>query len=875
MADQQPGVEVKEIAFPFGGIDEYRAYAHGQPEMSQSGLPKTQSALNVRGVDPRSGRMRGGSRCGLSKYCPAPILAASDVQMLEQITSMGADPVSGSGQIIVRIANGSTNGIRYISAAGTSFWTLDDFGSTKKSCQSVWNDDGTLDTATDGNVYTLYQNTSTQKWGLEKRVITLADTPSWTATEFAVASSTFDTYNGGLAAELDGTYVYALVAGDSTDAQLWRFALSTGVSPDGAAWKTQASSQLDPINPDGIAVGPGGANKIAYRNNVLGVLGKSGSSAYIRLFSTSTGSQIARTEIAAAGASPNPLSLTVDSGGIFYATCSDGGTFYISRINSSGTLLGDSTSSGARLVVWDLYNDRLVGLDISGNVLVVNKSTMAVIATYTINSEAWFSVDVDGEGRIYVAKTSSTNVKVASASSVGVVNWTGTFENGNFYSMTVNKIDTTEGIQLLRRESRKLSIAGGALYKFDDSSVTAISGATGFRVGRLPIFAAQNGAKLFFADRNIAKYFDLLTNTFTTWTPTAGSLPMDDYGNRPELICTWRGRTVMSGVRFDAQNWFMSKSNDPLDWDYSPTPTNATQAVAGNNSDAGLIGDVITALVPYSDDLMLFGGDHTIYMMTGDPADSGQIDRVSDECGMAYGRAFCRMPNGALLFFGSRGGVYMMAPGGKPERVTKGSIDERLSDIDMSTNYVRMAWFDRLQGAFLFITPATAGDTTYNFFWDARNDSWWMDQFAEDDHNPISMMTIDGDSPDDRHLLIGCGDGYVRKIDVDATTDDGTGIASNLFIGPFGNTKLNELMISLASGSSNVTWSTHVGKDAQTAIAASAGATGTLVAGRNRSAWPRRFGHALYLKLAATGAWAAEQMMGSFFGQTGGRWRKF
>lgn len=870
---QQSGPQMKEIAFPFGGVDEYQAYAHGQAEIGQQSLPKSQSALNVRGIDARSGRLRGSSRCGLTKYCPSPILADADVQMLEQITSMGADPVSGSGQVVVRIANGSTNGIRYISSAGTSFWTLDTFGASKFSRNSCWSDDGN----TDGNVYTLYQNTSTTKWGLEKRVITLADTPSWTATEFAVAgSSSSEWFSGGLAAELDGTYVYALVASTGSNAQLWRFNLATGVSPDGAAWKTQAGAQLDAVIDDQVAVGAGGANKIAYYNNVLGVLGQSGGNVFLRLFNTTTGSQIARTEIGVAAAGTlNPLSLAVDSLGIFYASCSDGGTYYISRVNSSGTLLGDSTSTTARLVVWDSFSDRLVGLNSSNNVIVVNKSTVATVATYTINSEAWNGVGVDGESRIYVSKNSSTDVKVASASKTGVVNWVGTFANGSYLALAVNKIDTTSGVNLLRRESRKLAIAGGSLYKFTDTEVTAISSGTGFRAGRIPIFAAQNGSKLLFADRIIAKYFDLLTNSFNTWTPTSGSLPIDDYGNRPELICTWRGRTVMAAIRFDAQNWFMSAANDPLDWNYSPTPTTATQAVAGNNSEAGLIGDVITSLVPYSDDLLLFGGDHSIFMMTGDPADNGQLDRISDECGMAYGRAFTRMPDGSLLFFGSRGGVYRMAPGGKPQRVTAGSIDERLSDIDMSANYVRMSWFDRLQGAFLWVTPTDGAASTTNYFWDARNDAWWLDQFSNVDHNPLSMMVIDGDSPDDRHLLVGGGDGYIRKIDVDATTDDGTNISSNVFVGPFNNTMLQELMVSLSSGSANLSWSTHAGKDAQTAIAAAAGASGTFVAGRNRSAWPKRFGQALYLKLASTGAWAVEQMMGSFGDQGAARWRKF
>ena len=39
-----------------------------------------------------------------------------------------------------------------------------------------------------------------------------------------------------------------------------------------------------------------------------------------------------------------------------------------------------------------------------------------------------------------------------------------------------------------------------------------------------------------------------------------------------------------------------------------------------------LIGDTITSMCPYNDDILIFFGDHTIYMMRGDPLANGQID---------------------------------------------------------------------------------------------------------------------------------------------------------------------------------------------------------------------------------------------------------
>lgn len=894
---QPTGSQMREIAFPFGGIDEYRGYAHGQPEMSQGGLPKTQSSLNMRGVDPRSGRMRGGSRHGTAKYVNSLVNGSNTIQDIAVITAMGADPVSGDSQSFVRNIGGSANGYKMLSEAGLPFYDVNTFATTKVPYWSVWNDDG----SSDGNTYVIYRNSANGKWGVRKHVITSGDVATW-ETEFSAAAAGAIPY--GLAAEQDGTYLYAFVpSNNANQAELWRFLLTDGTAVGGAAWKTRAAGQIEYGTASFLAQELGtGAGLLAVSGGVL-ALGQYTGGAYttnctIRLFNTSTGSQIANTTIDITGGlgyehTIRPLGVVADESSNFYILIGNAydisgpyltyvapAASWINRVSSSGTAaFAKAKSVNVSGIDYNDTFDRLCGPAIitnAGYIRLIDKTALTVSSSGTLNGETWTSCRNAPDGGFIVAKTASGGAEFCRTTGGGPTIWNTTLNDASHLFYSVNQIDTTEGVQLLRRENRKLAVAGGSVYQFTDLAVTSVSGGSGvFNGGSVPIFSAQNGSKLFYADRLAPKYFDLNTNTVSTWTPTAGSLPLDDYGNYAQLIATWRGRTVLSGVKFDAQNWFMSRAYDPLDFDYSPATTDAIQAVAGNNSDAGMVGDVITALIPYSDDVMVFGGDHMIHMMTGDPADNGQLDRVSDECGIAYGRAFCRMPNGALLFFGSRGGVYLMAPGGKPERITKGSIDERLSDIDMSASYVRMAWHDRVQGAHLFITPSDVLTSTYHYFWDARNDAWWIDQFANNYHNPISHCTIDGDSPDDRYVLIGSSDGYIRRLDVDATTDDGTNIVSNLFLGPFQNAQLNELLVSTASGSSNVTWSTHAGKDAQTAIAASAGATGTFVAGRNRSAWPKRFGHALYLKLASTGAWALEQMMGSFSEQGGNRWRKF
>ena len=109
----------------------------------------------------------------------------------------------------------------------------------------------------------------------------------------------------------------------------------------------------------------------------------------------------------------------------------------------------------------------------------------------------------------------------------------------------------------------------------------------------------MNIQKVWFADGTNWCYYDPTTNAVSTWTANFGALPgVIGSLNTPRLICTWRGRTVLSGLIDDPENWFMSAVGDPTDWDYagqiltpgSMASTTPTQAVAGENAPQGTAG---------------------------------------------------------------------------------------------------------------------------------------------------------------------------------------------------------------------------------------------------------------------------------------------
>ncbi len=374
--------------------------------------------------------------------------------------------------------------------------------------------------------------------------------------------------------------------------------------------------------------------------------------------------------------------------------------------------------------------------------------------------------------------------------------------------------------------------------------------------------STANNQKLYFADGTNWVYYEPATNTVRKWEASGGILPVDGDGNAPRLICTWRGRIVLSGLLKDPQNWFMSRVNFPHDFNYGADPVTPDMAIAGNNAPMGLIGDVVTSICPYTDDVLVFFGDHSIYMMRGDPMAGGQIDLVSDSIGGAWGICWCKDPYGNIYFVSNRTGVYTLVPGQQPQRISQ-QIEQLLADIDTGESTVRLIWDDRFQGLHVFVSPTGEPGETTHFFYEQRSGAWWTDQFGNTNHDPLTCCVFDGNEPTDRVPLIGSWDGYVRFFDADADDDDGTDIESSVVIGPIltattDDMLLKEIQAVLGANSGDVRYDIYVGRTAEAALVSTSVETGTLTSGRNTNRMVRRRGHAVYVKLSSTEPWAME-----------------
>lgn len=420
------------------------------------------------------------------------------------------------------------------------------------------------------------------------------------------------------------------------------------------------------------------------------------------------------------------------------------------------------------------------------------------------------------------------------------------------------------------RSLRRIAVSQGNVSLFDTSSFTVAAGGVAALSSTAPVIhAAELFGRVYFADGASQKRWTASSNTVGSWTPSAGSFPSNG-GHLPRLIAMWRSRLVLSGLFGDEHNWFMTKVGDPLDFDYSPGVTTEVQAVAGNASNAGLVGDVITSIVPCNAETLVFGCDHSIWVMHGDPAAGGRLSPLSDSIGMAWGVPWCKDPEGNLFFFSSRGGVYR-AEGctGHPMRITFDSIDEELATVDLSVTLCRMAWNDREQGLHLWLTALDGSESTH-YFYDARNQGWWRDRFSSALLNPVAAHVFDGDGASDRAILLGCRDGRVRKWDIAAETDDTEDVESYCYLGPLrGKTMqavvVRELQGTLADDSGPVKWELYSGNSAEAALAREDPASqGVWNPGRNPSSMQGARGDSVFLKIGNSAGcqtpWALEQV---------------
>ncbi|HEB26574.1 MAG TPA: hypothetical protein ENI05_02190 [Porticoccus sp.] len=261
---------------------------------------------------------------------------------------------------------------------------------------------------------------------------------------------------------------------------------------------------------------------------------------------------------------------------------------------------------------------------------------------------------------------------------------------------------------------------------------------------------------------------------------SSGTIP-----NQAYLGCLYRGRPVLSGNPEAPFQWYMARQNNP--WDFAYVADDSQTPVAGGNSDAGELGDIIRCLIPYKDDYLIFGCASSIWFLTGDPAIGGPINELDLSVGIFGSRSWCFGDEGLLYFWGTNG-IYATTIPGTPVCLTQESLPAIVTNeaVDPSTHRICMAYDPKNVGIIVTITLLSDGSNS-NYWYDIRTKGFFPEAYP-DECGSYSLLYYNANDESLSGMLVGCKDGHIRTYDVSQKSDDIGGsdqaIDANVLLGP-------------------------------------------------------------------------------------------
>jgi hypothetical protein len=183
------------------------------------------------------------------------------------------------------------------------------------------------------------------------------------------------------------------------------------------------------------------------------------------------------------------------------------------------------------------------------------------------------------------------------------------------------------------------------------------------------------------------KVYDPVTNILELWIAEKNLVPIGC-----PLISRFLGRVYLAGASHAPDKWFACRVGDPLDWDYGDLLSSDTEAaVYSDNTEAGDIGEPMSAMIPHTKDYQIMAGLESMWAMRGDPAFGGRLDNLSRVIGIIGADAWCWTPEGHLACM-SRDGVYLLPAGAMdpPQSVSRDRLPREMIGASRSPSRVLM-----------------------------------------------------------------------------------------------------------------------------------------------------------------------------------------
>jgi len=270
------------------------------------------------------------------------------------------------------------------------------------------------------------------------------------------------------------------------------------------------------------------------------------------------------------------------------------------------------------------------------------------------------------------------------------------------------------------------------------------------------------------------------------WTVYGNSSTFGAMPDQANEGCNYRGRACLTVDKNYPHQWSQARQRNPWDWNY--VANDSQSPVAGNDADAGEVGDIMVVSIPYKDDYLIHACANTLWYLVGDAAEGGSIVELDLTSGILGSRAWCWDNRDNLYILGTTGILKIPKGFGQIENLTALSYPNFIDDLayNSATHRIVMGYDRKRNG--LKISKTTIAD--------GSNSCWWYDFKAEglfpesypEECGVYCMFYYESVNPTYSGLLEGCFDGYIRQ-SVDTAVDDDIGgsdeaIDSYYTIGP-------------------------------------------------------------------------------------------
>lgn len=267
-----------------------------------------------------------------------------------------------------------------------------------------------------------------------------------------------------------------------------------------------------------------------------------------------------------------------------------------------------------------------------------------------------------------------------------------------------------------------------------------------------------------------ARAWSPVTGLATPWIPTAGTLPgQTDPGTTTATGIGQHGtRVVLFGVPGDENNLYESATSNHLDWAIDPNRFGSAFTLAGFRPLKA--GQPIRCVAESAVGALVVGCTGSIQLVTGDPV-LGNFDtrEIHATAGVLGPRSMVRLGEGRLLIHTPMG-MMLQAGLGEPVGISRTVLTEIVERTPAGASIVTA--HDSLLGwNMLWIVPeAGAG---LHLLQDQRVADWaqglggFFPFSVPEGMQPVASAMLNG------RAIFACADGYVRRFELEAVTDDG------------------------------------------------------------------------------------------------------